>query len=93
MLLLKPLHLFIADSCCESLPTYVDFFICLYYFRKKIFDFYQRAMLSSYCSVLAYQPVVDHLPEYEDNLYIELPSGFGKHAHMIKEAESPELVR
>lgn len=61
--------------------------------RKKIFDFYQRAMLSSYCSVLAYQPVVDFLPEQQGNLYIELPSNYSKHGHIHKQPESPSLMR
>lgn len=50
-------------------------------------------MLSSYCSVLAYQPVVDFLPEQQGNLYIELPSNYSKHGHIHKQPESPSLMR
>ena len=37
-------------------------------------DFYQRATLSSYCSAFSYQPMVESMANYFDDLYLELPN-------------------
>ena len=46
--------------------------VCFVY-RKKVMDFYQRATLSSYCSAFSYQPMVESMANYFDDLYLELP--------------------
>ncbi|XP_022080414.1 transmembrane protein 94-like [Acanthaster planci] len=60
--------------------------------RKKILDFYQRATLSSYCCAFAYQPMVDSMPKYFDDLYIELPAA-GKMGKLIPDFENLGIAR
>ncbi|XP_038068108.1 transmembrane protein 94-like [Patiria miniata] len=60
--------------------------------RKKILDFYQRATLSSYCCAFAYQPMVDSMAKYFDDLYIELPAG-GKMGRLPSDLENFGIAR
>ncbi|XP_072029353.1 LOW QUALITY PROTEIN: transmembrane protein 94-like [Amphiura filiformis] len=59
--------------------------------KKKVMDFYQRATLSSYCSAFSYQPMVESMANYFDDLYLELPK-HNRDSQTI-EPESPGVAR